>query len=215
MAPPLVVHDDLLAKDRRHQRRQFARVDIVAAARGIVVDEWRTLTAELQMWLLLKSDKPDDAWKNLVSAQMATRDAVRSHPVFSHLQKHATYLLDVERVVFPRQVFFSAGLVVGWQQCSICGADYAECSHVAGSPYMGRMCSVMLRDVVADHVAIVDEPANKQCRIVEFSDAGGRRNRMTWRLDPEPLSDSDDGKGEMTTNGIIFTLDDIGGKGSE
>lgn len=34
----LVVHDDLLTQDRRHQRRQLARVD-VAAARDIADDK--------------------------------------------------------------------------------------------------------------------------------------------------------------------------------
>lgn len=35
----LVVRDDLLAEDPRHQPRQFARVDVIAAARGIADDK--------------------------------------------------------------------------------------------------------------------------------------------------------------------------------
>lgn len=168
----------------------------------------KALQAELEMWLQLKNDKPDDAWNKLIVAQMATRDAVRSHPGFSHLEARAARLVNIERVVFPKQVFFSAGLIVERQQCSICGTDYDECAHVAGKPYMGQMCSVILRNVAADHVAIVDEPANKQCRVVEFSDAGGRRNRMTWRLDPEPLN-TPSGDGGLTVNGVIFTVSDL------
>src|SRR3984893_7184011 len=37
------------------------------------------LQAELNMWLQLKEAKPDDAWNSLVTAQSATRDAIRAH----------------------------------------------------------------------------------------------------------------------------------------
>lgn len=36
------------------------------------------LSAELNMWLLLKNSQPDHAWNSLIIAQMATRDAMRA-----------------------------------------------------------------------------------------------------------------------------------------
>jgi hypothetical protein len=78
------------------------------------------LQAELSMWLRLKEGQPDDAWNSLVVAQMATRDAIRAHRGFSHLQARAIRLVNIERVVFPDQVFLSAGLIVHRQECSIC-----------------------------------------------------------------------------------------------
>lgn len=47
------------------------------------------LIAELTMWILLKEEKPDEAWDNLVSAQMAAADAARAHEAFAHLEIQA------------------------------------------------------------------------------------------------------------------------------
>jgi hypothetical protein len=142
------------------------------------------LKAELTMWLQLKEGKPDDAWNSLVVAQMATRDAVRAQKGFSYLEGRAIRLVNIERVVFPEQVYFSAGLIVEHQECSICGAEYEDCNHLVGMPYMGEFCRCILRAFKADHVAMVKDPANKQCRVVSFNAEGGKRNRMTWRVEP-------------------------------
>ena len=169
------------------------------------------LRAELNMWLLLKEGKPDDAWGSLVNAQMATRDAIRAHRGFSHLEARATRLVNIERVVFPKQVFLSAGLVVRRQVCSICGTEYEDCPHLVGMPYWGEFCRCILQDLRADHIAMVEEPANKQCRIVYFNAEGGKRNRMTWRVEPGAIDDSadPDRKGLMA-NAILLAASDIG-----
>ncbi|MBS0221849.1 MAG: hypothetical protein JSR91_14015 [Proteobacteria bacterium] len=77
------------------------------------------LQAELKMWLYLKDDEPDKAWDCLVDAQMATSNAICAHEGFSHLEARAVQLVNIERIVFPKQVFFSTGLIVRRQQCSI------------------------------------------------------------------------------------------------
>jgi len=78
------------------------------------------------MWILLKEEKPDEAWDKLVSAQMAAADAVRAHMGFAHLETQAQRLEEIERLVFPRQVFVSAGIIVQHQECSICGNEYGR-----------------------------------------------------------------------------------------
>jgi hypothetical protein len=140
------------------------------------------LRAEIQMWLLLKQEKPDDAWDRLVTAQMAAIDAARAHQGFSHLEKQAQRLIEIEKLVFPPQVFVSTGFIVRKQECLICGNEYEECEHLIGKPYFGRFCHIIARDIEPNHVAIVRQPAEKSCRIVKFSTEGGQRNRMTWRV---------------------------------
>ena len=73
------------------------------------------LMSELKMWLLLKEERPDEAWNELVSAQMASVDAVRAHRGFAHLEQHVQRLDAVEKIVFPPQVFVSSGMIVGRQ----------------------------------------------------------------------------------------------------
>ncbi|QSX35611.1 hypothetical protein [Shewanella sedimentimangrovi] len=143
------------------------------------------LVAELKMWLLLKEDKPDAAWDELITAQMASIDAVRAHPGFAHLAKHNRKLEAIENLVFPPQVFVSSGMIVGKQECSICGTEYGDCDHLVGRPYMGQFCYIIAKDFSLDHVAIVKHPADKRCRVQHFDVEGGTRNRMTWKIEPK------------------------------
>lgn len=147
------------------------------------------LISELNMWALLKESKPDEAWNALVAAEMSAVDAVRAHKGFSHLIHQSERLEMIEELVFPPQVFFSAGVTVRYQQCSICGQEYGTCTHLAGKPYMGRFCSIIAKDLTFDHVAIVKEPADKRCRAITFEVDGMQRNRMTWKLEPKISKD--------------------------
>ena len=142
----------------------------------------KSLLNELKMWLLLKQDRPDEAWNCLVDAQMKATSAARAHDDFRHLEHHRHHLEIIEKIVFPPQVFVSVGVIIHEQECSICGEDYDECEHLAGKPYMGEFCHVMIKDASADHLSIVDTPADKRCRVTSFNVEGGSRNKMTWKI---------------------------------
>ena len=143
----------------------------------------KSLLNELKMWLLLKQDKPDEAWDCLVSAQMQATSAARAHDDFRHLEHSRHHLEIIEKIVFPPQVFISAGVIIREQECSICGEDYDECEHLAGKPYMGEFCHVLIKHASADHLSIVETPADKRCRVTSFYVDGGSRNRMTWKIE--------------------------------
>jgi len=169
----------------------------------------QALASELDMWLLLKAGDPDNAWNKLIDAQMATLDALRAHGVFASFSGNINRLHGIERLVFPPQVFFSAGLIVESSFCSICGTEYGECIHVIGRPYMGQLCRRILKNVTPDHVAIVSEPANKRCRVVSFTSKDGKRNRMTWKLESPQDSSENEEENSLTAQGIIITASDF------
>ena len=141
--------------------------------------------AEIKMWLLLKEDKPDAAWSQLITAQDEFANALRADPGFAEADKQRERLHKVEALVFPPQTFFSAGMLVRDEVCSICERDYESCEHVKGRPYMGRFCTVRLINVEIDHVAIVDKPASKHCRALTMGVEGGKRNFMTLLVEPD------------------------------
>lgn len=143
----------------------------------------RALSSEILMWINLKQDDPDTAWDHLVSAQMASIDAVHAHEGFAHLEQHNRRLEALERLLFPPQVYVSSGMIVMHQECSICGQEYEDCEHLLGKPYMGKFCYIIAGDVELDHVAIVENPADKRCRVRHFDVEGGSRNRMTWLVE--------------------------------
>lgn len=166
------------------------------------------LRAELSMWLNLKAEDPEAAWGDLVRAQTAFMDAMRAHPSFDHLRSELERLETIETVVFPSQIFLSAGMIVRRAYCSICGESYDECDHIVGRPYWGELCRRVLTEVEGNHIAIVKRPANKHCRITHFSDAGGKRNRMTWRWEASPPGEGETAPGGLLTEATVLSSDD-------
>lgn len=143
--------------------------------------------AEVTMYVLLKEDKPDAAWSELIKAQDAFEAALRADEGFGEDVARQLYrLYEIERVIFPPQSFLSTGWIVKEEICSICGSEYEDCDHIKGRPYMGKFCCVRIRPHEVDHVAIVDRPASKHCRITHVKVSSGRENRLSLLVGPEP-----------------------------
>lgn len=132
-----------------------------------------SVLACIQMCLNLKKDKPHDAWRSLVAAQRAVRGSMRAHSGCENMTGLSEYLSQVEHCLFPPQVFTSLGASYGESFCSICDADYGSCDHIAGLPYAGEFCSIIIRNSVVEEISIVDQPEDKSCIITAFGDADG------------------------------------------
>lgn len=149
----------------------------------------QAVLAELRMWLELKRDQPDDAWNHLVTAQVAADAAIRVRrqlvpPIDNTgVENYYQKLLAIEQIVFPPQIFNSIGAVVRFRECTICKGNYDECPHIKGRAYMGELCATLITDLDLREISVVHEPADKRARVTHFTDAGGRRNRMTWKLE--------------------------------
>ena len=149
--------------------------------------------AEIKMYLFLKEDKPDAAWTELVTAQDGFEAALRADRGFGEdIARQLQRLQKIEKLVFPPQSFLSTGWVVKDEICSICESDYEDCGHIKGRPYMGQFCVVHIRPLEVNHVAIVDKPASKHCRITHMKVSDGRENRLSLMIEPEPKESEDD-----------------------
>lgn len=167
----------------------------------------RSLVRELEMYLSLKGDKPEEAWKALILAQNELGAAARAHPTFHYLVAKAQHLRDLEKAFFPPQVFMSAGMIVREQHCSLCNDLYEKCNHVAGRAYMGRFCSILIKQASLDHIAVVDEPADRLCRVTSFRVPGGTRNRMTWIVTAD--EEGADGSGGMRAIIAVASAEEV------
>ena len=139
---------------------------------------------ELKMWIALKEDNPNEAWDFLINAQSAVRTAAQAHSIAIDLnaEGYANKLHLLEKLLFPPQMFFSPGLIIEKAECSICGKEYGECEHIVGKAYMGKMCYKIITKIKEmKEVSIVEEPANKHARMLQFTDEGVTRDFMTWR----------------------------------
>jgi len=148
----------------------------------------RALTAELRCYILLKDDEPDRAWNSIIDAQSLAASAMKSHSVAAHLDGYIERLHALEQLVFPQQVFLSSCFIVRESECSICGSNYGDCDHIKGRPYMGKLCSRIVKKADLKEVSVVEDPADRRCRAVSFSDGGTEKNTMTHRSVSEPKS---------------------------
>lgn len=142
------------------------------------------LRSELLMWILLKQDSPGKAWDQLVAAQIGCLHAIRAHRGFSKCESRLPYFKGIESTLFPPQVFVSAAFVSDRIDCSICGERYSKCTHLSGKPYMGRFCDLVHRNPRGDHIALVDSPADRRCRVTSVRTEHGHRDRLTWEISP-------------------------------
>lgn len=137
---------------------------------------------ELRMWVAIKEDDASSAWEDLVGAETAAGNAIRAHPVASHLTDYLTRLAKLQNLLFPNIFFISPGIIIYESHCSICGSEYGECNHVKGKPYMGEMCSRGITKAYLQECSIVPNPANKNARITSISDENGiMRDLLSWR----------------------------------
>ena len=135
------------------------------------------LISELDMWLALKDDKMNEAWNFLINSQDAVRSAMQAHVTANHLEDYAERLFALETLLFPPQMFQSVGIIVKKVSCSICGKNYENCEHIAGRPYLGKLCGRHISECELIEASIVTNPANKMCRAITISG----KDVMTWR----------------------------------
>jgi hypothetical protein len=151
------------------------------------------LIAELRMWVSLKCDDPHVAWEHLIQSQNCIICAMRSHSIADDHLGYLERLEIVEQIIFPPQWFNSVGLIVEDSECSICGSEYGECSHIKGRPYNGDLCSRIIKRSRLLEVSVVNTPANKSCRAMSFSEGDTMRDIMTWL----PTTDSQEASGDI------------------
>jgi hypothetical protein len=164
----------------------------------------------LLMWIELKGGRPEAAWHHLVDAQEYASIALRV-PLQGAwgIDRHAERLVEVERVVFPGWPrFLSPGIVEDGGDCSICGRNYAECAHVEGLVYAGRLCDRVNRTIIeGNHVALVESPRDRHCIIRYVStDDGSKKDYITGKVLEERFDGYDGGESHLRAEAIILSL---------
>lgn len=124
----------------------------------------------LKMWEAVRDDDATRAWEHLVSAQSDARAAMRAHEICAvHMKTYPAHLETIEHLLFPPQQFISSSIIVTESECSLCNAAMHLCEHIPGLPYNGDFCVERVTQFgPGDHVAVVDHPDDKTCRMLAF-----------------------------------------------
>lgn len=137
---------------------------------------------EISMLINIKKDNPTIAWEDLVKTQAsidaALRIGFRSEDI---LKNHRRKLHHLEKLLFPPQMFTSMGFIVEESRCSLCEDDYESCEHIGGMAYMGRMCVEIIEKSKLKEISIVENPADKMCRVLSFEENGKKIDAFTLR----------------------------------
>jgi len=141
------------------------------------------LINEFKMWIAFKENKTNDAWDFLINAQDCTRAAFQAHNIASNLEFNIKRLELLEKLLFPKPIFMSTGMIIENAVCSICGKEYDDCEHIIGKLYMGKFCYRIINKVKElKEVSIVENPADKRARVTTVSDGKVNRDFMTWKI---------------------------------
>ena len=91
----------------------------------------QSIQYELQMLINIKEDNMNEAWNNLVKAQVTYESVARNCPYESisangYMRKLEYY----EKILFPGMMFASIGGIIKKRHCSICNESYNKCNHI-------------------------------------------------------------------------------------
>lgn len=137
---------------------------------------------ELEMLVFIKEDKMAEAWGKLVDAQIILGNVVRNYPFETNtLDGYLKRLNNYEKLLFPELYFQSVGGVIKKSKCSICNKDYDNCDHIKGKLYMGELCCRLIEEQELEEVSLVENPANKHCRVLSIESDGKTIDIMTLR----------------------------------
>lgn len=143
----------------------------------------KAIKNELLFIIALKKDNAAQAWDYLIDAQSLISSSIRYNPFNGdYLLPFAQKLYLYEKTLFPKMVFGSRGCVVGKAECSICHQPYGDCDHIKGHAYMGEVCCEIIHEVISlEEISMVENPADKRCRIISFQENGKEYDVLTQR----------------------------------
>jgi hypothetical protein len=142
----------------------------------------RVLQYELEMLVHIKEDEMSQAWSDLVNAQVIFGNVIGNYPFKTeHLNFYMERLSNYEQLLFPKLHFQSVGGIIKKSKCSICDDDYQNCDHIKGKLYMGEMCCRVITEMELEEISLVENPANKHCRVLTIETNGKKIDILTLR----------------------------------
>jgi hypothetical protein len=165
----------------------------------------QSLQASLHVWVVLKTERPSDAWSHLIDAQEYLAVASKAKPD-ANCAQFEQRLCSMEESLFPSQSLYnSAGFSETIGKCSICQQPFLKCDHLEGHIYMGQLCQRVDRQILeVNHGALVRNPRDRRCILVKHSNDDGQMiDRFTLEDVGPKKEDSDQA---MHVEGVIMSF---------
>lgn len=184
--------EDIVHDIEKTKNKFIARQDEDNANKWLSMEEAASsILNGLIMFTKLKENNPESAWNYLISAQNHAYWSSNAYelPNTTIQRDCSNHFYNVERVLFPPQVFLSMGMIVAESICTICQKQTSECEHICGEVYMGKMCGQTYTKIESvEEVSMVNDPADKRCRVTRYQKNSMNINTMT--LISEPVNET-------------------------
>jgi len=172
------IHKSITLKDNNKKKFNEPELNLIL----FIIFNLEAVKHELEMLVQLKENKMDVSWASLVQAQTKISIAAKNHPFDQkHLKGYISRLEEYEKLLFPKMMFGSAGYLIKKTKCTICGLEYEECDHIKGKFYNGELCIREIHEAELEETSIVENPANKMCRIVSITEDGKEIDILTLK----------------------------------
>ena len=171
-------------KELSELKSEFVKKDLENEANLVycIENSLLAIAYELQMLVHLKEDKMSEAWNNLVRAQVIYGTVISNSPFQSEENdNYLNRLEQYEKLLFPNLYFQSVGGIIKESHCSICNQKSGKCYHIKGKLYKGKLCTRVITDIQLEEVSLVENPANKHCRVLSIEQNGKVIDIMTLR----------------------------------
>ena len=171
-------------KELSELKSEFVKKDLENEANLVycIENSLLAIAYELQMLVHLKEDKMSEAWNNLVRAQVIYGTVISNSPFQSEENdNYLNRLEQYEKLLFPNLYFQSVGGIIKESHCSICNQKSGKCDHIKGKLYKGELCTKVITDIQLEEVSLVENPANKHCRVLSIEQNGKVIDIMTLR----------------------------------
>lgn len=171
-------------KELSELKSEFVKKDLENEANLVycIENSLLAIAYELQMLVHLKEDKMSEAWNNLVRAQVIYGTVISNSPFQSEENdNYLNRLEQYEKLLFPNLYFQSVGGIIKESHCSICNQKSGKCDHIKGKLYKGELCTRVITDIQLEEVSLVENPANKHCRVLSIEQNGKVIDIMTLR----------------------------------
>ena len=171
-------------KELSELKSEFVKKDLENEANLVycIENSLLAIAYELQMLVHLKEDKMSEAWNNLVRAQVIYGTVISNSPFQSEENdNYLNRLEQYEKLLFPNLYFQSVGGIIKESHCSICNQKSGKCDHIKGKLYKGELCTRVITDIQLEEVSLVENPANKHCRVLSIEQNGKVIDIVTLR----------------------------------
>ncbi|MFZ4216421.1 hypothetical protein ACEV6Q_00965 [Enterobacter ludwigii] len=157
----------------------------------------------------IKNDEGEKAWMSLIDAYDYLDVAKLFLDKYKlHSEGFAPFmdnLKQLEKLLFPtHHLFISPGAKETLGDCSVCGNSFFGCEHIEREIYNGILCQRINRRIIeANHVALVENPRDRRCIIVNIKDTDGRELNIFSR---ERTISSNEKSDHMIMNVILHNF---------